>query len=131
MTSTSIVGVLGPLPWSLAGVVATVPTNVTRPGVVELSGSVIVTGSPTFTLVCCEASSAIVTTRRVDVTPSTGPACTGAPTDGVTEVTRTGPGSNTTEPSSSRPVTGRPCAAWNALIAAAVSAVNAVPCGCP
>ncbi len=33
-----------------------------------------------------------------------------APTVGVTLVTRTGPGSNTTEPSSSSPVTLNPCA---------------------
>ena len=73
----------------------------TLPGVVLLSGSVITTGSPTLMLDCCAASSAIVTTRRVDVIPSTGPACTAAPSVGVTLVTRTGPGSKTTEPSAS------------------------------
>ena len=74
---------------------------------VELSGSVITTGSPTFTLVCCDASSAIVTTRRVEVTPSSAPGCAAEPTVGVTLVTRMAPGSNTTEPSGSRPVVAR------------------------
>ena len=37
--------------------------SVTCPGVVRLSGSVIVTGSPTLTSACCAASSSIVTCR--------------------------------------------------------------------
>ena len=38
-----------------------------RPGVVWLSGRVIVTWSPTLTLACWEASSAILTWRAVEV----------------------------------------------------------------
>ena len=52
------------------------PTYVTLPGVVRLSGSVIVTGSPTLTSACCAASSSIVTCRTTDVIVSTGPGCT-------------------------------------------------------
>ena len=89
------------------------------------------TGSPTFTRVCWEASSAIVTTRLVDVTLRTGPAWTAAPFAGVTLVTRAAPGSKTTEPSRNCPVCGSPFAAWNAVIAAAVSDVNASPAGRP
>jgi len=59
-------GELEPLPLS-GGTVATVPTKETRPGVVELSGSVMATSSPTLMLACCDASRAIVTTRRVEV----------------------------------------------------------------
>ena len=81
-----------------------------RPGVVWLSGSVIVTGSPTLTLACWAASSSTLTWRAVELIPSTGPGMTVAPTVGVTLVTRTGPGSNTTDPSSSSPVTVSPCA---------------------
>ena len=110
-----------PPPWSpeLAGVVATVPTYVTLPGVVRWSGRVIVTGSPTLTSACCAASSSIVTCRATDVTVSTGPGCTVAPSVGVTLVTRTGPGSNATDPSNSSPVRSPPRADWNAPIAAA------------
>src|SRR5439155_1329923 len=90
-------------------------------------GSVIVTGSPASSCDCWAASGAIVTRRLVEVIASTGPACTVAPTDGVTLVTRTAPGSKTTQPSSSSLVCASPCAAWNALIAAAVAAVNAAP----
>src|SRR5262249_40411131 len=109
------------------GVVATLPTNVTLPGVVLLSGRVITTGSPTFTLDCSAASRAMVTTRRVDVIPSTGPACTAEPSVGVTEVTRTGPGSKITDPTGRVPVCASPLSAWNDLIAAAVAAVNESP----
>ena len=97
------------------------------PGVVWLSGSVIVTVSPTLTLPCSEASSAILTWRAVEVIASTGPGMTVEPTVGVTLVTRTGPCSNTTDPSSSSPVTEAPCADCSARIAAAVAAVNSSP----
>ena len=99
----------------------------TFPGVVRLSGSVIVTGSPTLISACCAASSWIATCRTVDVIASTGPGCTVAPSVGVTLVTRAGPGSNTTEPSSNSPVGLTPWADWKALIAAAVAAVNSSP----
>src|SRR5579864_6529433 len=128
VTSTSIVGAPLPPPWLLLeGVVATLPTYVTRPGVVELSGSVMATASPILTLDCCDASSAIVMTRRTDVMPSTGPAWTGAPLVGVTLVTRTAPGSNTTAPSSRLPVAGTLRAAWNRATADSVAEVNASP----
>jgi len=68
-----------------------------------------------------------VTWRVVDVTVSTGPDCTAAPRVGVTVVTRTAPGSKTTEPSGSSPVCARPRADSNALIALAVSAVKVSP----
>jgi hypothetical protein len=51
----------------LDGQVATAPTEETTPGVVRLSGNVIVTLSPIATLVCCEASSATCTWRVVEV----------------------------------------------------------------
>ena len=63
--------------------------------------------------------------RVVEVTSSTGePAWTAAPSLGVTAVTRTGPGSNTTEPSRSSPVSGRPSERWSVRMAAAVAPVN-------
>ena len=55
----------------LAGQVATVPTEETTPGVVRLFGRVMLTLSPTATLVCCEASSATCTSRLVEVPCST------------------------------------------------------------
>ena len=83
---------------------ATVPTDETTPGVVWLSGRSIVTRSPFLTLDCWAAASATVTWRTVEVIPSTGPGATFAPAIGWTLVTRTGPGSNTTDPSGSSPV---------------------------
>ena len=77
-----------------------------RPGVVWLSGRVIVDRDrPLLTFACWDASSASLTCRAVELMASTGPGITVAPTVGVTLVTRTGPGSNTTDPSSSSPVT--------------------------
>ena len=62
------------------GEVATVPTEVIMPGVVWLSGSVIVTLSPTFTSDCCVASRLILTWRLVEVAARTvAPACAGPP----------------------------------------------------
>src|SRR5262245_46836195 len=127
VTSTSTVGELLLASLALAGVVATEPTELTLPGVVELSGKVIVTGSPTFTSDCCAASSWIVTCRFVVVNVSTGPGCTAEPTVGVTDVTRTGPGSNTTAPGCRTPVSSSPCSFWNALIRASVALVNSSP----
>src|SRR3984885_7676991 len=51
-----------PDPW-LDGQLATVPTEETTPGVIRLLGRVIVTLSPTATLICCEASNATWTWR--------------------------------------------------------------------
>ena len=90
------------------------------------------TWSPTLTLACWEASSAILTWRAVEVIASTGPGMTVWPTVGVTLVTRTGPGWNTTDPSSSSPVTVAPCADCSARMAAAVAVVNSSPVSpCP
>ena len=108
---------------------ATLLTYEIRPGVVWLSGSVMLTASPTSTSPCRAASSSIVTWRAVELTVSTGPAMTPEPmpTLAITAVTRTGPDSNATEPSSSSPVTLSPRAACRARIAVAVAGVNASP----
>jgi hypothetical protein len=124
---TSIVVVLEPESEPLLDDEATLPTDETRPGVVLLSGSVIVTGSPTLTSACWAASSLIATSCRIELTMSTGPACTVCPTVGVMLVTRTGPGLNTTEPSCSTPVCERPWAASSLTIACAVADVKASP----
>src|SRR5262245_9922646 len=105
---TSIVGVLEPESEPPLDCEATLPTDATRPDVVLLSGRVIVTGSPTLTAACCAASSLIATSCRVELTESTGPACTACPTVGVTLVTRTGPLLNTTDPSAKTPLCGSP-----------------------
>src|SRR2546430_2037309 len=101
--STSTVGELSALPAD-----ATRPTEDTTPAVVLLSGSVIVTLSPALTSDCCAASSATVTWWRVELTPSTGPACTAAPRVGCTVFTRTGPDLNTTDPRGRSPVCASP-----------------------
>ena len=51
----------------LDGQVATAPTEETTPGVVRLSGRVMLTLSPTATLVCSEALNATCTWRVVEV----------------------------------------------------------------
>ncbi len=58
--------------------------------------------SPAFTSACCEASRLIVTTCRVEVASSTGPPA-GPPKLAVTWLTRSAPGSNTTDPGGSDP----------------------------
>src|SRR5581483_10129546 len=63
----------GPPAPELDGQVATVATEETTPGVVRLSGRVIVTLFPTATSVCCEAGNAISTCRVVDVACNTVP----------------------------------------------------------
>ena len=109
--------------------VATELTCVIRPGVVRSFGSVIVTGSPALTWPCSAGSSWIWTCRAIPLAVSTGPAATVAPTATVdsSDVTRIGPGSNTTEPISSCPVAYSLCATCSRRIAAAVAAVNASP----
>ena len=52
---------LDPPEAGLEAQVATVPTAETTPGVVRLSGRVIVTALPTASSVCCEAPSATCT----------------------------------------------------------------------
>src|SRR6202043_3717322 len=87
----------GPCPGP-GGVVATVPTSDTAPGVVVPSGSVMLTGSPALTCDWSEASSGIITTCRSEVAVSTGPDA-GPPRLPVTWLTRSASGSNTTCPS--------------------------------
>src|SRR6185437_5722662 len=88
---------LGPPPPELDGQVATVATEETTPGVLRLSGSVMVTLSPTARSVCWEASSATCTCRVVEVACSTvSPGRAPPPGWAVTDVTRTAAGSNTT-----------------------------------
>jgi hypothetical protein len=70
----------------------------------------------------------LITTRcRVELTDSTGPACTACPSVGVTLVTRTGPGLNTSEPNGNTPVRASPRAACSATIALSVAAVKPSP----
>src|ERR1700728_415115 len=107
------------------GQVATVPTVCTcPPTVVVPSGITTDTASPGLTRYSCDTPRSTVTTELVPVAVSTvppaeppplppaplppPPPAMDAPTDGVTEVTRTGTGSNTTSPSRISPVTGRP-----------------------
>ena len=86
-----------------------------RPGVVRSLGSVIVTGSPGLTCPSSAGSSWICTCSEVPEAVSTGPAMTAAPTATPvsSDVTRIGPGSNTTAPTSSWPVGYSLCAAWS------------------
>ena len=84
----------------LGGQVATAPTEETTPGVVRLSGRVMLTLSPTATVDCSEAFSATRTWRIVEVPCITvSPACAAPPSCADTLVTRTADGSNTTWPS--------------------------------
>ena len=86
---------------------ATLPTEVTLPGVVLPSGSVIVTRSPALTSDCRSGSSATLTVRAVELADSTGPAA-GAPRPACSVVTRAAVGRNTTSPSASSPVWSTP-----------------------
>ena len=72
------------------------PTVAMRPPTVELPlGSTTVTGSPGLTRYSCDTSRSTVTTGVVLVAVNTVPP-PAAPTEAATEVTRIGPGSNTT-----------------------------------
>src|SRR6478672_2811796 len=87
------------------GQVATDPTEETTPGVVRLSGRVMLTLSPTATLVCCEAFSATATSRTVEVPCSTvSPGGARVPRCADTAVTRRSVGANTAWPRGSAPV---------------------------
>ena len=104
---TVMVGVLSALP--AAGAVATVPTEEITPGVVWLSGRVMVTLSPTATSDCWAASRAMVTWRVVEVAVSTGcPGWAGAPSVAETAVTRAAVGRNTAWPRAERAVLCHP-----------------------
>src|SRR5579872_213235 len=96
------------------GQVATLPTVSMRPPTVDVPlGNTTDTASPGFTRYSSETSRSTVTMGVVLVAVSTvppPPPPTDAPTDGVTDVTRRGPGSNTTPPSRISPVAGRPSA---------------------
>ena len=91
---------------------ATDDTAVTVPGVVVTpSGSVTVTCWPRRTRYSWVTGSCAVTTGTVDVAVSScAPGCGGEPRPGATPVTRSAPGANTTWPSGTVPVTGRPAA---------------------
>ena len=82
---------------------ATLPTEVTLPGVVLPSGSVIVTRSPALTSDCRSGASATLTVRAVELAVSTGPVA-GPPRLARSVVTRAAVGKNTTSPRSSLPV---------------------------
>src|SRR5215471_14633590 len=84
------------------GAVATLPTEVTRPGVVWLFGRVIVTWSPAFTSDCRKASRSTVTCLVVEVAVRIGPPA-GPPSVAGTVVTRAADGRNTASPSASWP----------------------------
>ncbi len=103
--------------------VATFATEATIPGVVRLSGRVMLTLSPTAMLVCCEASKATCTRRVVEVAFSTvWPGRALSPGWAATEVTRTAMGSNTARPKASLPFWATPTAAWSFSTAAVVAA---------
>ena len=90
-------------------------------------GNTTVTASPGFTRYSSVTARATVTTGVVLVAVEHGaaplPPPTAWPTDGVTVVTRIGPGSKTTSPKRMMPVAGRPRAVCHRLTAAAVAAV--------
>ena len=102
-------GTVGPLsPAELPdGAAATLPTEVTRPGVVLPSGSVIVTRSPAFTCDCRSGSSATLTVRAVELADNTAPVAD-PPRIACTLVTRAAVGRNPTSPSNSSPVWSTP-----------------------
>jgi hypothetical protein len=83
-------------------VVATEPTEDTVPGVLDPSGRVTLTASPTLTSLCWAASSGIVTKCWSEVAVSTDPDA-GAPRLPATVATRSPVGSNTNDPSESDP----------------------------
>ena len=110
-----------PLP---PGQTATVPTvSMCPPTVVVPSGSTTDTASPGLTRYSSLTSRSTVTTGVVLVAVSTMPPAppTAAPGDGVTDVTRIGPGSKTTSPSGISPVADRPLAFCQRSTAAAVA----------
>ena len=117
-----------PLP---PGQVATLPTVWTRPPTVVVpSGSTIETASPGLTRYSWVTSRATVTMGVVLVAVNTvppplpplpPPPPAEAPTEGVTEVTRMGPGSKTAWPSRTSPVAGRPRAVCHRSTAVAVA----------
>src|ERR1700742_1573344 len=91
----------------LDGQLATVPTEETTPGVIRLLGRVIVTSSPTATLICCEASNATWTWRVVEVACITVWLTWAALPDWADSViTRMAEGSNTAWPRASVPLWG-------------------------
>src|ERR1700728_985716 len=104
------------------GQVATVPTVCTcPPTVVVPSGITTDTVSPGLTRYSWDTPKSTAKRGAVPVAVSRAPPppapllplpppppAMDAPTEGVTEVTRIGPGSNTTSPSRISPVTGRP-----------------------
>src|SRR5437763_5414434 len=104
---TGTVGPLSEPPGLFDGTVATVPTEVTVPGVVLPSGNVIVTRSPFFTSDCRSGASATLTVRAVELADSTGPVA-GTPRPACSEVTRAALGRNTTAPRDSSPVWSTP-----------------------
>src|SRR5215469_5105373 len=122
LTSTSMVGVLpdpelpdepdddpgddpDPPAEPADGLVATVPTYVTTPGVVLLPGRMIVTRSPTITSPRSVASSWTVTWRDVELASKTGvPAWAGLPSVAGTLVTLAAEGKNTAWPRARLPV---------------------------
>ena len=122
------------------GQVATLPTVSMCPPTVEVpSGSTIDTASPGFTRYSWLTSRSTVTMgvvlvaveHRATAPPRPRPrrchrhrhrrAPTDEPTEGVTEVTRMGPGSKTTWPSRISPVAGRPSALCQRSTAVAVA----------
>ena len=99
---------------------ATRPTWVTTPGVVRPSGSVMLTGSPSFTSDCMAGSSWMVTTGVVEVAVSTTtPAVAGPPSTVLvpSPVISARPGRNTAWPSGRVPVTVRPSLACSSSTA--------------
>ena len=83
-------------------------------------GSTTVTGSPGLTRYSSDTSRSTFTIGVVLVAVNTVPP-PAAPTEAVTEVTRIGPGSNTTWPSWIFPVTARPRRLCHRSTAAAVA----------
>src|SRR5438552_9136783 len=120
----------GPPGPGLDGQVATEPTAETTPGVVRLSGRVIITLFPTATSVCCEALNATCTCRVVEVARSTvWPGWARPPSWTDPLATRTAEGSNNTWPRASVPFWVTPRASWSFSTAVIVAAPKVADLG--
>ena len=105
--------------------VATLPNEVTTPGVMTLSGKVIATRSPAATSDCCDVSRSTVTTRVVDVADMMAwPTGADAPKVAETDVTRAALGRNTASPRLSVPFALTPRADWSFSTARVVQLLN-------
>src|ERR1700730_13298064 len=109
---------------------ARVPPEETAPGVIRLLGRVIVTLSPTATLICCEASNATWTWRVVEVACITvWLAWAALPTWADSVITRMAECQLPAWPRASVPFWVSPRARWSFSSAVVVSEPQTADCG--